>query len=108
MDFTGVGILAGLFLTVFVLLIFVFIAFIVCLFQKRKNDKPLSGQSAFKFLRAASIFLVFNIFVFLFTILIYESISYELKSGLDGLMFFGWLPLNLVAVFFIVLISKKN
>lgn len=108
MDFRGVGILAGLVLTLFALLVLVFLAFIVCLFQKRKNEKPLSGQNAFRFLRAAAIFLLINIFVFLFTLLIYESISYELKSILDGLMFFGWLPLNLAAVFFTVLISKKK
>jgi len=108
MDFTGVGILAGLFLTVFALLVFVLIALIVCLFQKRKNDQPFSGQSAFRFLRAAAIVLAINIFVFLFTLLIYESMSRELKSGLDGLMFFGWLPLNLVAVFLTVTLQKKN
>jgi hypothetical protein len=99
LDFTGVGILIGLLLTVIQLLVFVFIALIVCLFKKGKNGKPLSEQSAFKFLRSALIFLAINIAVFLLTVVVYEGISYDVKSRLDGIMFFGWLPFNLFAVF---------
>src|SRR5215203_6252646 len=108
MDFTGIGILAGLLLTVFGLLIIVIFAFAFAHAQKSRNDKPLAEQSAFRFLLVASIFLLINICVFLYTILIYESISYELRSGLNGLMFFGWLPFNLFVIVIIAAILKKN
>src|SRR5215207_9598197 len=61
MDFTGIGILAGLLLTVFGLLIFVIFAFAFAHAQKSRNDKPLAEQSAFRFLLVASIFLLINI-----------------------------------------------
>ena len=106
MDFTGIGILAGLLLTVIGLSIFVIFAFAHA--QKSRNDKPLAEQSAFRFLLVASIFLLINICVFLYTILIYENISYELRSALNGLMFFGWLPFNLFVIVIIAAILKKN
>ena len=49
-DFTGVGVLLGLFLAVFGLLIFALLSLIVCLFQKNKNHQALFRPSAYGFL----------------------------------------------------------
>ena len=107
-DFYGIGILLGIFLTVAALLFVILIVLVVCLVEKRKSGKSLSEQPAFILLRTSLIFLAVNTVLLPVVAVIYKNISHEIKRQLNEIMLLGYPLLNLFAVCFISLLSKKN
>ncbi len=99
LDFTGVGILLGFLATAIMLLFYSILVFLFCLLKKRQNSKALPEQNAYKFARAALIFFAINVAGFALSFLIVPGIPYSIKKFLDGFMFLGWLPANLLAVY---------
>lgn len=100
-DSAGLGILAGLFLSIPTFAFILLVSYLACEVQRSKNSGTLSHQRAYPFFYVAAIFLLVNFLLFVCYIQVNSRLAVAWREALDGYVFLGWVPANILMYFVI-------